>query len=487
MAHRDNTGVGPGANDNASGTAALIELARAFAQPASPDQGTVESPHTLVFLSTDAGAFGGLGAARFAQTSPLRDRIVAVLNLDSIAGTGAARLEIAGDTPRSPAPSLVATTARRILDNGGAWPEHAGFFGQLVDLAFPLTLYEQGPFLGQGVSAVTVTTAGTRPPPAFGDIPRRLSTKSLGQLGQSAQETLGSLNQGLEVAQGTSSYVWVGNRVVQGWAIELVLIALLIPFLVGAVDLFAYCRRRRIGLAPALRALRSRLVFWLFVGLAFAAFRRLGAWPEGAPRAPNPASALAGDWPVLALIGLLGTIGCAWVVARDRLVPRRQTTPEEALAGNCVALLALGLIALLVAATNPFTLLFVLPAVHIWLWLPALRKSRPPARLVLFGAGLMGPLIVLLSLAWRFGLGLDAPWYLLGLVGIGYVGTVPVVLTLAGAAAAAQLAAAAAGRYAPYPGPEARGRLGPIRRTIRGVARGIRSRRAARAAALPPA
>src|SRR3989440_2069183 len=31
MAHRDNAGIGPGANDNASGTAALIELARGYA------------------------------------------------------------------------------------------------------------------------------------------------------------------------------------------------------------------------------------------------------------------------------------------------------------------------------------------------------------------------------------------------------------------------------------------------------------------------
>src|SRR6266446_2473807 len=31
MAHRDDSGLGPGANDNASGTAALIELARAYA------------------------------------------------------------------------------------------------------------------------------------------------------------------------------------------------------------------------------------------------------------------------------------------------------------------------------------------------------------------------------------------------------------------------------------------------------------------------
>ncbi len=36
MAHRDDTGDGPGANDNASGQAALIELARGYAQADTP-------------------------------------------------------------------------------------------------------------------------------------------------------------------------------------------------------------------------------------------------------------------------------------------------------------------------------------------------------------------------------------------------------------------------------------------------------------------
>jgi len=70
VAHRDNNGRSAGANDNASGTAALIELARPYATA-----GTTESArrplHTLVFLSTDAGAYGSLGAARFAARSPL--------------------------------------------------------------------------------------------------------------------------------------------------------------------------------------------------------------------------------------------------------------------------------------------------------------------------------------------------------------------------------------------------------------------------------
>jgi Peptidase family M28 len=81
MAHRDNPGVGPGANNNASGSAALLEIARSYANPA----GATGPAHTLIFLSTDAGSFGALGAKRFATHSPYRSRVLAVVNLDSIA------------------------------------------------------------------------------------------------------------------------------------------------------------------------------------------------------------------------------------------------------------------------------------------------------------------------------------------------------------------------------------------------------------------
>src|SRR3954447_17445510 len=83
MAHRDDTGLGPGANDNATGTAALVELARNYAQAAG---GRVRSAHTIVFLSTDGGAFGGFGAVRFSERSPFR--VVATVNLDGIGGGG---------------------------------------------------------------------------------------------------------------------------------------------------------------------------------------------------------------------------------------------------------------------------------------------------------------------------------------------------------------------------------------------------------------
>src|SRR6266508_2017899 len=83
VAHRDDVGTGHGANDNASGTGALIELARTYARVGGGRRPVVPT-HRLVFLSTDGGAFGALGAADFADDPANRHRAAAVLILDAI-------------------------------------------------------------------------------------------------------------------------------------------------------------------------------------------------------------------------------------------------------------------------------------------------------------------------------------------------------------------------------------------------------------------
>jgi Peptidase family M28 len=479
MAHRDDSGRGAGANDNASGTAAMIELARAYSTPAGAAVRTAGPQHTLLFVSTDGGTFGALGATRFARHSPYRSRVVAVLNLDSIAGRGPARVEIAGDQARSPAPALVETIAARITEETGNGPGRTSALGQLIDLGFPFSLYEQAPFVGRGIPAVTLTTGGDRPPPAFGDTPERLNRKRLTEIGRAAQGVVGSLDEGLELAHGTRSYVYLGPRIVRGWAIEFALLAMLLPFVVTAVDLFARCRRRRIPVAPALHAYRSRLGVWLWAGAMFLFLGLVGVWPSGAARPINPETGPAGDWPVLGLLLLLVLTLPAWLVSRARLTPRRLPTAEEELAGHTAVMLALGVVALLVVATNPFALLFLLPALHIWLWLPHARDQGTAARLALVAAGFLGPFILVGSFMFRFGLGLDAPWYLAELVAINYVSIVAFILVLCCLAGASQLAAVAAGRYAPYPSAAERPRLGPIRSTVRSLVLTTRTRKRA--------
>ena len=453
MAHRDDTGTGPGANDNASGTAALVELARGYAQASTPAAQRVRSAHTIVFLSTDGGSFGGLGAVRFVERSPFH--VVATINLTAIGGRGPPRIVIAGDTP-----ALAGGNARRDGREARARADRAArarrraSSAQLIDLGFPFTLYEQGPFVARGIPAVTLTTAGERPPAAFtdratgtrhgqadGNGPRDAGADRLARPGPRARAGDDELRLG-----GRPHRPRLGDRAAPVRTADPVL------------------RRRRRSLRPlppppdlaaaggAQPAQPARLL-----ALRRARLLRssglLGAWPRGhrgrrTRLLPHQATGRCSPCSLLGVVALAG-----WIVARHRLVARRPAASDEQLAGETAALLGLGVVALLVLATNPFALIFLLPALHAWLWLPQVRSGRPPARAIFFIVGLAGPLLILLSLGFRFGLGFDAPWYLLELVAVGYVQLPAVAITLCGAACAAQLAMVAAGRYAPYPPP----------------------------------
>jgi hypothetical protein len=459
MAHRDNLGGSPGANDNGSGTGALLELAR--------DIGNSSLAHSVVLLSEDGGAYGSLGAAEFAKNTDLSDQVAAMIDLDAIGGGGRPRLEIAGETPRLPGATLVATAESAIESQSELEPARPSAAAQLIDLAFPFTLYGQGPFIALGIPALTITSAGTRPPPPADDTSAELNPERLTQIGRSTQSLLGSLDSAADVTRGTQSYVWVGSRLIRGWTIQFVFLMALLPFLAAVVDLFARCRRRRIPLQPALRSLLSRLSVWVWAGAIFAFFTLLGILPGGEPRPIAPDTEVATDWPVVALAALAGLSLLGWLVARPRLAPRRTVTRPEELGGHLAAMLGLGIVALVVAAQNPFALLFVLPSVHAWLWLPHASERGRPVALAVYSLGFVGPLILLASFAFRLELGLDAPWYLLALTSVGYVPISLVVAFLGWGAVAAQTGAIALGRYAPYPAAHERPARGPLRESVR--------------------
>jgi hypothetical protein len=487
MAHRDNDGRGPGANDNASGTAMLIQLARAYGVPPGRPAAQLRPNHTILFVSTDGGAYGGVGAAWFAAHSPFRNDVAGVINLDSVGGNGRIRMEFSGDTPREPSGVFLQTIAARVTAQTGRAPARPGALRQLIDLGFPFSLYEQAPFLAHGIAAVTLTTAGDNPPDPVSDTGDRLRADKLAQVGRAAQDALGTLDEGLEFTQGTSTYLYLGSRLIRGWAIELVLIACLLPFLATTVDLFARCRRRHIALAPALRSYRSRLAFWAWVVGLFELFRLLGAWPNGVARPIPPSSALAHDWATKGLLGLAVLAVVGWFVSRERLIPRRAITTEDELAGHTASLLCLGALSLLVVATNPFALLFLLPALHVWLWLPQVRGAALGVRLGVLALGFAGPALLIGSFAGRFGLGWDAPWYLAELRSVGYVPFVVMPLFVVWLAGAGQLAALAVRRYAPYPPAAELPPSGPLRRVVRSTVLAVHDRRRRASSTVPEA
>src|SRR5207244_1973252 len=161
---------------------ALVELARTYAR--RPDTAPLPLPYSLLFLSTDGAVDGGLGAAEFARHAPEARSAIAVINLDTIAGRAQPRIVLTGDTPRSPSAGLVETVRAELVRQLGTQPQRTSTLRQLVDLAFPYSLYEQAPFVSRGIPAVTITTAPDRRPVRFGDTPERLDVARLGQVGR---------------------------------------------------------------------------------------------------------------------------------------------------------------------------------------------------------------------------------------------------------------------------------------------------------------
>jgi len=217
-------------------------------------------------------------------------------------------------------------------------------------------------------------------------------------------------------------------------------------------------------------------VFWLAAGAVFALLGLLGAWPD-ADRPLPPESDAAREWALgpLVIAGLL--IGLTWLATRERLLPRRPVADEERLAGATAALLAAGVLALVIVPLNAYALVFVLPSLHAWLWLPQVRHAPVWTRLAVVAAGFVGPALIVASFAFRYGLGLDTPWYLLTLVSVGYVEPASVAIALAWTAIAMQLLSVATGRYAPYPSAREHGR-GPFRSAVARTAQLVRHRRA---------
>ena len=159
-------------------------------------------------------------------------------------------------------------------------------------------------------------------------------------------------------------------------------IFMLLPYaVVATVDLFAQLAGGAASaLAPALRSYRSRLDgCGVVLARCSSCSPCSGVWPGGAARPPldlgeRGRHRLAGARARRARRAGRGSAGRC---ARPRLLPRRAGEPRgRAGRPRRGALLALGGVALLVVATNPFALVFLLPSLHLWLWLPQVRDGE---------------------------------------------------------------------------------------------------------------
>jgi len=296
--------------------------------------------------------------------------------------------------------TLTAAISQEVGVNAGSPGETA----QLAHLAFPLATGEEAGLNGAGVPAVLVQVSGERGP-SKGE---RVSETRLLNFGRAVLSATYALDEGPDVAHGSSPRVLLGRKLLPGWAVRLLALALLTPPLLTCVDALARLRRRR---EPLLRwvawTLSGGLPF--LIGALFAIL--LGdIGILAAPAAQLQAASLSADGSVLggllatALLLALALLGWPALVRRMAL-PLRPSADGAALA----VLLVLLAVALVAWIFNPFASLLLVPATH--LWLPAVEgaRGRPMrvrgAAVLAILAGTLPLVLLLLFYARELGLG----------------------------------------------------------------------------------
>ena len=205
---------------------------------------------------------------------------------------------------------------------------------------------------------------------------------------------------------------------------------------------------------------------WAWVGVLFLFFSVTGIFPKGEPRPIAPSSLVAQDWPVVALGVFAGLVALGWLVTRPRLAPTGpvfEPTSSEVTSRRCSGSASSRSLS---QRRTPSRSSSSSPPCTPGCGFPRLG-TRPPAALGVYAIGFVGPLLLLGSFAFRYEFGFDALWYLVALTSVGFVPVALVFSLLAWGAAAAQVGAVAARRYAPYPSADERPRRGPIRESIR--------------------
>jgi len=381
VAHRDSVPHAGRAVADMTGTAVLLDLARALSG---------ESLTQSVLLVSTSGQVGAAGATELAHSLSSQP-VDAVIVLGDLAGArhhNPVVVSWSGSDELAP-PLLRNTLARYVRVEAGINTPQTGLAGQFVRLAFPFSVTEQSPFIESGLPAVLLSVSGDKLAPA-GTAYVPSTNNQVANLGSAVLQTVNALDQGPPVAS-PSSYLLIDGKVVPLWAVRLLVLILILPVAATAVDALARTRRRGHSIL--------RWLGWVLCGalpflIALAALliarvtNLLSATPPGAvgagvvPVTGSDTAVLSGVL-VLVVLGfvVLRPLGLRAIASAYGSPTGRRAGAAESPAADAAAValtVVMCLVALALWALNPFAALFLIPALHLWLWLaqPGVRSRR---------------------------------------------------------------------------------------------------------------
>ena len=418
---------GEGAPSSAAATGILLELVDSLA--------VAERNRTLILASTSGASAEGQGARELIEGLPDRTIVDAVVVIFQPGYDEPFEPHLVMSGGESSPPIGLARTAEEVLrDRAMLSPGKIGSLAQIARYAIPAAAGEQAGLISDGVDAVALSSAGELPLAGSEADRSHLDTAMLERLGPAFLALISALDSASSAPEGgPGSFLWVGDNLLPGWSMGLVVLALLVP--AAAISASVLARARRHG-ADVPRSFGWAIEWWLpsivfsvgVYGLSF-----VGAIPaSGVPYDPARYELGAGE--ALVLLLLLGLAGWLWWVLRLRRIPSA-TGPVAA--GGAASLLAVASGAVVWLA-NPYLALVLLPLVHVVAVLGA--SGKRPAQLaipalILAAVPLLGSVVYVASaLDW----GASTPWQLVVLMAGGGIGPLQAV---GGAFALASVAA----------------------------------------------
>jgi hypothetical protein len=410
VAHRDSLAT-PGLAE-LSGTAGLLELARIF-RTRDPTDEQSRQPNgkpqligrdlgkTLVLVSTSGGSGGDAGARAWARSvDPATVDGVLVLG-DLASAVWRKPWVVPWSNGRSQPPlGWQRTVEAAVRQEVGADPGGAHASAQWARRAVPLTVGEQGEIDRAGLPGVLLQISGERGPGPRAAVDRA----RFAELGRGALRALTALDEaGGGPSGGETPPPFAGQpqgivtlrKVVPDWSVRLLVLCLLLPALLAALDAFFRARRRHLSTGAWTAWV---LAVGAVVPLAWAWLRILGlldALP--APPAPVPPAALAlSSGQALALASVTVAIIGGILIARLITGPARKArgNPAAGAAGAAAGAIACAVV-LAVWLVNPFAAAVLLPAAHLWLFLGAPQtRLRGALGWIALAGGLLLPLLI---------------------------------------------------------------------------------------------
>jgi hypothetical protein len=371
VSHRD--GVDGGEADT-SGTAVMLGLARALSG---------ESLSRSVTLVSTSGQIGAAGAAQLAQS--LRAQPVdAVIVLGDLASRAVRDPVVVpwSDSDLLAPPLLTRTLSTYVNAETGIAPQSGGLAGQVARLGFPFATTEQAPFARAGIPAVLLSLSGDRPVAGR----EALAPARTAALGMAVLQTVNALDHGASPGA-PRAYLLISGQIVPLWAVQLLVLALMLPVAACTLDAVARTRRRGHTLTRWLGWVLSGALPFV-VGLAAVLIERaagiLSFTPPGAAAGAG-VSMTGGD--LAAMLVVVGLVVACFVFLRPlclrllaRQLPDSGRRPESPAADAAAVALSVVLcvLGLVIWLLNPFAALLLVPAMHMWLWLaqPGARGRR---------------------------------------------------------------------------------------------------------------